>query len=278
MLCGATSRLWIRRSRAGSSRSICFQYVSTSGDRKRVADLGGAPEADDGSLGEVDAERLGDRLPETRVGGAVVEVRDDDPVALAELAGRHQRANGPDPRQTHRGVGHRREPERGEGEHAAADRLPPGEQAVQAAGRSGHHRAAGPSRRAAALQVAGDEDDGEADEEEHDGTGEDPVGQAEPLDEEVHQTEDPGGRGGEEERDARRVSLPDRLLRALDIAAVAPVGASPPLGVAAPSSWANSSPALCQRSAGRFSRQRMRTALSAGDTAARCLVTGSGAG
>jgi hypothetical protein len=59
---------------------------------------------------------------------------------------------------------------------------------------------------------------------------------------------------------------------------VVPVGVMPPvLGVVAASSWTSSSPAVCHRSAGRFSRQRMRTAFNAADTAGRCLVTGSGA-
>jgi hypothetical protein len=59
---------------------------------------------------------------------------------------------------------------------------------------------------------------------------------------------------------------------------VVPVGVIPPvLGVVAASSWANSSPALCHRSAGRFSRQRIRTPFNAADTAARWRVTGSGA-
>ena len=54
------------------------------------------------------------------------------------------------------------------------------------------------------------------------------------------------------------------------------VGVSPPLGVSTASNCATSSAALCQRSAGRFSRQRMMAALSAGDTVRRCCRTGSG--
>jgi hypothetical protein len=62
----------------------------------------------------------------------------------------------------------------------------------------------------------------------------------------------------------------------LEIAAVAAVGARPPLGVTAASSWLSSSAALCQRSAARFSRQRMSTPVSAGETAGRTLAIDSG--
>jgi hypothetical protein len=63
----------------------------------------------------------------------------------------------------------------------------------------------------------------------------------------------------------------------LETTGVVPVGVSPPLGVAATSSWPRSSAALCQRSAARFSRQRISSPLSAGETAGRYRATGSGA-
>ena len=63
----------------------------------------------------------------------------------------------------------------------------------------------------------------------------------------------------------------------LEMAGVVPVGVSPPVdGVAAASSWPSSSAALCHRSAGRFSRQRMRRPLSTAGTAGRRALTGSG--
>jgi len=51
----------------------------------------------------------------------------------------------------------------------------------------------------------------------------------------------------------------------------------PPLGVAIASSCWSSSAAVCQRSAGDFSRHRITSAASAAGTVARRFVTGSGA-
>ena len=62
----------------------------------------------------------------------------------------------------------------------------------------------------------------------------------------------------------------------LETIGIVPDGVSPPLGVAAASSWPSSSAALCQRSAARFSRQRISRPLSAGDTAGRYRASGSG--
>ncbi len=62
----------------------------------------------------------------------------------------------------------------------------------------------------------------------------------------------------------------------LETGATAPEGAIPPLGVLIASSWATISSAVCQRSAGRFSRQRMISALSASGTLVRWRSTGSG--
>jgi hypothetical protein len=52
---------------------------------------------------------------------------------------------------------------------------------------------------------------------------------------------------------------------------------TPPLGVISASSCGSNSPALCHRSAGFFSRQRITSPARAGGTACRWLVTGSGA-
>jgi hypothetical protein len=54
------------------------------------------------------------------------------------------------------------------------------------------------------------------------------------------------------------------------------VGVIPPLGVSRASSWGISSSALCQRSAGRFSRHRITSAASAGGMAL-WVATGSAA-
>ena len=59
-------------------------------------------------------------------------------------------------------------------------------------------------------------------------------------------------------------------------AAVAPVGAIPPLGVAIACSCVSISAAVCTRSAGFFSRQRITSALSAGGTLVRCPLSGAG--
>ena len=56
-----------------------------------------------------------------------------------------------------------------------------------------------------------------------------------------------------------------------------PVGVIPPLGVVMSSSACTTSLALCGRSAGRFSRQRITSAASAGGSEARRLLIGSGA-
>ena len=76
---------------------------------------------------------------------------------------------------------------------------------------------------------------------------------------------------------ARRsaASAPDVNIRG--IAGVAPVGAMAPLGVAMAWSCVSSSSARCTRSAGFFSRQRITSALSAGDTEVRCVLSGAGA-
>ena len=71
---------------------------------------------------------------------------------------------------------------------------------------------------------------------------------------------------------------PQRGLGARRVSAgVAPVGAIPPLGVAIAWSCVSSSSALCTRSAGFFSRQRITSSLSAGGTEARCALSGAGA-
>ena len=61
------------------------------------------------------------------------------------------------------------------------------------------------------------------------------------------------------------------------IAGAAPVGSIPPLGVAIAWNCVSSSCALCTRSAGFFSRQRITSALSAGGTDVRCALSGAGA-
>jgi hypothetical protein len=66
-----------------------------------------------------------------------------------------------------------------------------------------------------------------------------------------------------------RVPSPRQRVRAGRIS----VGVSPPLDVANNSSWPRSSWALCHRSAGFFSRQRMITAPSSADTAERRSVS-----
>ncbi len=55
------------------------------------------------------------------------------------------------------------------------------------------------------------------------------------------------------------------------------VGVIPPLGVASASRCPSISSALCQRSAGFFSRHRITRWAKAGGTVSRCVVTGSGA-
>src|SRR5438128_1964534 len=62
-----------------------------------------------------------------------------------------------------------------------------------------------------------------------------------------------------------------------DGAAAVPVGVIPPPGVVMSSSACTTSLALCGRSAGRFSRQRITSAASAGGSEARRLLIASGA-
>jgi len=77
---------------------------------------------------------------------------------------------------------------------------------------------------------------------------------------------------------ATRTGCPRRIACSvpLEITAGAVTGTVPELGVLIASSCGTSSAALCHRSAGRFSRQRMMTVLSAGGTVRRCCETGSG--
>ena len=53
-------------------------------------------------------------------------------------------------------------------------------------------------------------------------------------------------------------------------------GVEPPLGVSSGSSWASSSCAVCQRSAGCLARQRITTAESVGDREGRYRLIGAG--
>ena len=74
----------------------------------------------------------------------------------------------------------------------------------------------------------------------------------------------------------RQERVPGAATGALVAAAarVAVVGTIPPLGVASGSRSATNSSAVWKRSAGRFARQRMMTAPSAGESCGRCSAIG----
>jgi hypothetical protein len=73
---------------------------------------------------------------------------------------------------------------------------------------------------------------------------------------------------------AAAVGTNQRRLLAIPAIGRVSVGITPPLGVASDSNCGNNSSAVCQRSAGRFSKQRMTTDSSAAGTVSRCFVTG----
>ena len=76
-----------------------------------LAQRGGVEQADRRRLGQVHAQRFGERRTEGRVLSAVLEAREHQTVPLRQHAGRDQRAHRADPEQPHRHVARGAEPE-----------------------------------------------------------------------------------------------------------------------------------------------------------------------
>jgi hypothetical protein len=87
-------------------------------------------------------------------------------------------------------------------------------QPMQALSRRNRDSAAGARQRSSALELAGDQNDRQPDEQQRDGAVEHPVGKSELMDQEVNETQHTHRGGPKQQRDSHRVTLSNRLLGA----------------------------------------------------------------